>query len=63
MDEQIPVIYIARNKSKTVRIKCPYCNFTHKHGRVEGHRLSHCVEEGKLKENVDYDNGYYLRFK
>ena len=31
---------------------CPFCGATHKHGKYDGHRLSHCpYNKGKLKNN------------
>jgi hypothetical protein len=62
-NQDIPTIYIKPVGAKTVKIRCPYCAGMHKHGRIEGHRLSHCVEDGHLKKRHSDDIGYYLKFE
>jgi hypothetical protein len=50
------------------KIKCPFCQETHKHGKEEGHRIPHC--ESPVINNPIFhkdgwckkENGYYIKF-
>jgi tRNA(Ile2) C34 agmatinyltransferase TiaS len=62
----IAVIYRKKNSLSTH--KCPFCNKTHSHGSLPGHRVPHCSTNKKsLKielENgvvLDSQNGYYVK--
>lgn len=53
---------------KEGNIKCPYCSEKHKHGKGDGHRLSHCANN-KSKSIITVDGvlfekseGYYVKY-
>ena len=46
---QVPVYVsgVVSSDGKTVAVECPYCGRTHTHGRGNGPRLSHCMEDAR----------------
>jgi hypothetical protein len=55
----IPVI--RRKKGMMETDRCPYCNNTHIHGTLPGHRVAHCASrvDGK-KIGLHLDDGTFL---
>jgi hypothetical protein len=62
----IAVIYRKKNTLSTH--KCPFCNKTHSHGSLPGHRVPHCSNNKKnliieLENGVKLESrhGYYIK--
>ncbi len=60
-DEDLPIVVVKWNKSKTeVKVKCPYCREVHHHGIPGGvvgkkeYRVAHCLN-GKSYRLVEAD--------
>lgn len=66
-DKGYPVLKCVKRKGLWVTQPCLYCGRRHHHGAIEGHRIAHCINRGKLLEIVlpdgrviSRDKGYYL---
>ena len=58
----LAIIYrkIGKNKDNLSTHKCPFCNKTHSHGILEGHRVTHCTGNDKKPKIIELENGIIL---